>query len=389
MGHATGVPTRIWGAASRRPARSRSRRLAEQFARQVLADQPRAARARRGARRLRARRRITSTATIRSIGFVQRASGLRVRRRPGQLSVQARSAVRDRLRGAAERDGRVRRRRGCRAPRCARARRRAAQRARARRVRPCRAPGEEVDRCRSSATTRVLGYRARAADDDRRRRRRPLPRDTSTSRPARSLAVRQLNTYASGTVLLPRRRSLSGGAAASTAPAPRAHVIVNGAPQTTTIDGGVVVGADSGATSMTSARRRPRHRRQQGGDGDVMATGHRSRSRRAARWSGTRAPPRTTTRRSTRTSRRNIAKEYVRANIDAEMPTLDDQITANVNIAQDCNAFFDGKAINFFHASSTTCQNTGADPGRRVPRVRPPRAHRRDHRRRRRRSTAR
>ena len=35
-----------------------------------------------------------------------------------------------------------------------------------------------------------------------------------------------------------------------------------------------------------------------------------------------------------------------------------DQITANVNIAQACNAFFDGHAINFFHASPE-CQNTG------------------------------
>jgi hypothetical protein len=54
----------------------------------------------------------------------------------------------------------------------------------------------------------------------------------------------------------------------------------------------------------------------------------------------------------------NIAKEWVRAHVDPQMTTLDDQITANVNIAQDCNAFFDGTNVNFFHATSM-CENTG------------------------------
>ncbi|HWU86484.1 MAG TPA: hypothetical protein VN253_04390, partial [Kofleriaceae bacterium] len=54
----------------------------------------------------------------------------------------------------------------------------------------------------------------------------------------------------------------------------------------------------------------------------------------------------------------NTVKEYVRNNIDPAMPKLDEPITANVNIGKDCNAFFDGKAINFFHASMM-CQNTG------------------------------
>jgi hypothetical protein len=52
----------------------------------------------------------------------------------------------------------------------------------------------------------------------------------------------------------------------------------------------------------------------------------------------------------------NIAKGFARE-LDPKMPTLGDQITVNVNIAQDCNAFFDGKTLNFFHAS-TDCQNT-------------------------------
>jgi hypothetical protein len=53
----------------------------------------------------------------------------------------------------------------------------------------------------------------------------------------------------------------------------------------------------------------------------------------------------------------NQAKDFARE-LDASMPTLSQQITANVNIAQDCNAYFDGKSVNFFHASSQ-CQNTG------------------------------
>src|SRR5882672_1668618 len=51
------------------------------------------------------------------------------------------------------------------------------------------------------------------------------------------------------------------------------------------------------------------------------------------------------------------AKDFARV-LDPQLPTLDSPITANVNINQDCNAFFDGKSVNFFHAS-TRCENTG------------------------------
>ncbi|MFT3697252.1 MAG: DUF4215 domain-containing protein [Kofleriaceae bacterium] len=54
----------------------------------------------------------------------------------------------------------------------------------------------------------------------------------------------------------------------------------------------------------------------------------------------------------------NIAKEFVRANVDPAMATLNDTITANVNLAQDCNAYFDGSAVNFFHRTAM-CENTG------------------------------
>ncbi len=56
----------------------------------------------------------------------------------------------------------------------------------------------------------------------------------------------------------------------------------------------------------------------------------------------------------------NIAKEFVRANIDPSMPTLDNQLIANANLDQDCNSFYDPgqPSVNFFHASPM-CQNTG------------------------------
>ncbi len=54
----------------------------------------------------------------------------------------------------------------------------------------------------------------------------------------------------------------------------------------------------------------------------------------------------------------NRVKDYVRTFVDPAMPGLDLPIIANVNIAQNCNAFFDGKSINFFHANAQ-CQNTG------------------------------
>lgn len=54
----------------------------------------------------------------------------------------------------------------------------------------------------------------------------------------------------------------------------------------------------------------------------------------------------------------NIVKDFVRSQVDPHMGTLDDQLTVFANIAMDCNAFFDGQAINLFHATSM-CENTG------------------------------
>jgi hypothetical protein len=60
----------------------------------------------------------------------------------------------------------------------------------------------------------------------------------------------------------------------------------------------------------------------------------------------------------------NLAKEFERTSLDPAMPTLDDQFTANANINDTCNAFYQGagqnspQTLNFFHAT-TKCQNTG------------------------------
>ena len=53
----------------------------------------------------------------------------------------------------------------------------------------------------------------------------------------------------------------------------------------------------------------------------------------------------------------NTVKEYVRT-FAPTMRTLDQAITTNVNVAQVCNANFDGKDLNFYR-SSTQCENTG------------------------------
>lgn len=175
-----------------------------------------------------------------------------------------------------------------------------------------------------------------------------------------TLAVRQLNSYAAGTVSFwtvdryPARPRIAR-------PAPRAHLMVAGASQTSTMGGGVSWTPDEPTTVHTSV------------DGDLVTV--------VNKWDGDGdgMPDATTSADigiapgdnlvwdASATDLEdaqlntymavNIAKEFVRNNIDAQMQTLDDQIVANVNLNQNCNAFYDGK-VNFFHAS-TQCENTG------------------------------
>ena len=64
----------------------------------------------------------------------------------------------------------------------------------------------------------------------------------------------------------------------------------------------------------------------------------------------------------------NLAKDFVRTNIDASLPFLDQQLTVNVNLDQTCNSFWDGKSVNLFMATpipapgdttTSKCENTG------------------------------
>jgi len=177
--------------------------------------------------------------------------------------------------------------------------------------------------------------------------------DPATGEP---LAVRQMNLFSSGTVLYRGvDRYPDVARPRIDRPAPDAHVTLNGAAQTTSV-AGLVSWADSSsqlvATSVV---------------GDLVAVVNKATSGTLATvqlplaaggqivWDAS-AVPEDDAQVQTYLNV-NTAKEFARK-LDPGMPTLDDQITANVNITQSCNAFFDGKSVNFFHAS-TDCQNTG------------------------------
>jgi hypothetical protein len=175
--------------------------------------------------------------------------------------------------------------------------------------------------------------------------------DPTTGEP---LAVRQMNLYASGTLLyraverypaMPRKDK----------PAPIVHVKLNGRPQTTTRDGEVDWADDDSSTVATSVV------------GDLVAVVNKGSSVVTATAQLSLAPGGSVVWDASATPEDdaqiqsylnvNIAKDRARV-LDPDMPTLDEQITANVNIGQECNAFFDGRSVNFFRASSN-CQNTG------------------------------
>jgi hypothetical protein len=165
----------------------------------------------------------------------------------------------------------------------------------------------------------------------------------------------QLNQYATGTVLYRGvdRHPLRGRV---NRPAPRAHVTVAGAAQTTSTDGSVSWAPDSPQPLATDVK------------GDLVEVVNKGPSGERATAQLSIAPNGQTVWDATADGEAdaqvvtylavNRVKEYVRANIDAQMKGLDDPIKANVNIGKSCNAFFDGQTINFFSASQS-CQNTG------------------------------
>lgn len=168
------------------------------------------------------------------------------------------------------------------------------------------------------------------------------------------LAVQQMNLFSTGTVLyhaVDRYPSLPR----VDRPAPRARVTLDGAPETTTV-AGELNWPDAGSHVVTTAVVGDLVSIVNKATGGALATTDLSLAPGGqAVWDASAAPE--TDAQVQTFLNVNRAKDFARV-LDPAMPTLDDQITANVNIAQDCNAFFDGKSVNFFHAS-TRCQNTG------------------------------
>ncbi|HEY5951174.1 MAG TPA: hypothetical protein VIV40_37035, partial [Kofleriaceae bacterium] len=349
---ATGVPNRIWGAGMWVPGSVANAEVAERFARQLIADHlellaPGAA--------------VTdfelasnvSDGTMRTIGFYQRAQGRRViggqinfRFKHDRLFMIGSEALpnvsvampKAKLASALMRD-------------------RAATSLRSVLALP-NAPvaelGDEVI-VPLIADEAVLGYRlARPTTIDGGSDGKYLAYvDVASGAP---LAVRQLNAYASGTVLFNTvDRYALPGRGRLTVPAPRAHVTVNGTDATTSMAGHVEWSPDSPASVQTSAV------------GDLIVVVNKAADAVAATavlgiapgevlvWDASAAEADDAQVNAYIAA--SLAKEYVRNNIDAAMPTIDEQMTVNVNINQACNAFFDGKAINFFQASDQ-CQNT-------------------------------
>lgn len=169
------------------------------------------------------------------------------------------------------------------------------------------------------------------------------------------LAVRQRNAYATGTV---RYRGVDRhpGNPRIDRPAPNAHVMISGAPATTAADGLVSWGADAAQTLTTAVTGDFVEVVNQAAGGAIAFADLALSPGGLVVWDASGAvedDAQVQVYLST-----NLVKDFVRTQLDPGMHTLDESITANVNIAQDCNAFFDGRAINFFHASAK-CQNTG------------------------------
>lgn len=173
-----------------------------------------------------------------------------------------------------------------------------------------------------------------------------------------TLAARPLAVYAAGTLLYAAvDRYPDANRPRIDRPAPRAHITVSGAPAITSPIGGVTWTGNTSQSVVTAVV------------GDLVAVSNRADSGKGplattmltlapggeAIWDAS-AVVEDDAQVQTYLNV-NRAKDFARV-LDPGMRTLDDSITANVNIARDCNAFFDGTSVNFFHASDD-CQNTG------------------------------
>lgn len=169
------------------------------------------------------------------------------------------------------------------------------------------------------------------------------------------LAVHQQNLYASGTVQY-RSVDRHPGNPRVDRPAPNAYVMLSGTPATTASDGSVSWSPDATQTLTTAVV------------GDFVTVVSKATNAVAAATDLALAPNGTAVWDASAVVEEdaqvqvflatNVVKQFVRTQLDPNMPKLNEAIVANVNLNQDCNAFYDGTAINFFHAS-TKCQNTG------------------------------
>jgi hypothetical protein len=361
---ATGAPTRIWGSGIAAPGANASAAIAEGFARQVLADH--IALLAPGATptdfELVSN---TSDGDIRAVGFVQRAGGLRVV--GGQISFEFK---RDRLFVIGSealpnvRVVQVRARLDAVDLQAKAAV--AARDAVGLPAAPVSAVGAEVI-LPFVGDDAILGYRLVA----------PLEVDGQADGRYRAyvdvatgavVAAVQLNTYATGSVLYHGVNRYPGRGYVDR-PAPQVHVKVNGAPQTTTAAGAITWSPDGDAQVQTTT------------DGDLVTIVNKASDTRTSTvanvpvgvfevgplvtgmftvaaggqlvWD-TSAQPEEDAQLDAYLDT-NLAKQYVRDHVDPDLPTLSDQMTVNVNIANTCNAFFDGKSLNFFAASPSTC----------------------------------
>lgn len=184
--------------------------------------------------------------------------------------------------------------------------------------------------------------------------------DTGSGAP---IAAVQLNRFATGVVQYngvdryPERGRVSR-------PAPNAHIVVGGQNVTTAADGGVTWSPDAQVQLTTAVVGDfvTVQNQLNGKQGQLASTTMPISPGGGALWDASVHP--TDDAQVQAFLDTNIVKQFVRDNIDPAMPNLpgamenlDHPLIANVNINQSCNAFFDGKAINFLEANAK-CQNS-------------------------------
>jgi hypothetical protein len=349
---ATGVPNRIWGSGILVFGSVASPSVAETFARQWLADNIELVAPGSAPDDFEL---ISnhSDGEIRSLGFVQRLDGRRVV--GGQISFRFK---RDRLIAIGSEalpnitapQPRSRMTRAALQTRATTALRRDLALPSA----PVTTPGDEVV-LPLVADDAVLGYRiARPLTIDGGIEGRYLAyADVATGD---IIAVHQLNAYASGTLMY-RTVDRYPARARIDRPATRTAVTVNGTAQTTSTTGTLTWGSESPVTVATAVA------------GDLVKIVNKYDADGVLASAALTLPPNgmalwDATGNALEDAQVNVyihanrVKEFVATHLDPELPLLARRMNANVNIGQECNAFFDGTSINFFQ-SSMKCENTG------------------------------